>query len=314
MSKLERLVEAHYVTVQLSGTFRDRMQARLDATKASATTTAGKLRAQLGKQLVTLDAQEDRYLDLVGDPDWPKEKLSVKMRGIREERARIQERLTQADSPIDSGYEVLTTVLNLLTDPQALYQASSLRARKIINKAIFGKLFVQADEQGPYVARDELNEPFETVIYARRSSSLSEALEQAGARLMAGSEQPQALGDLLVAALGSPCSSKNRMVEIVTHYSNTPNLLSDLRRTICAVTTMVTRDDEPDIAASAPADRAWRVKERLSPRDLDQLVESFKEGTTILELVDRYGISRTTIRTILRQHRVRRLPKRDPLS
>lgn len=103
-------------------------------------------------------------------------------------------------------------------------------------------------------------------------------------------------------------------MEIVTHYSNTPNLLSDLRRTINAVTTMVIRDDEPDIAASAPADRAWRVKERLSPRDLDQLVESFKEGTTIPELVERYGISRTTIRTILRQHGVRRRPKRDPLS
>src|SRR5580658_4618234 len=28
------------------------------------------------------------YLDLVGHPDWPKEKLSAKMRGIRQERAR----------------------------------------------------------------------------------------------------------------------------------------------------------------------------------------------------------------------------------
>jgi site-specific DNA recombinase len=190
---------------------------------------AGKLRAQLSKQLASLDVQEDRYLDLVGDPDWPKDKLSVKMRGLREERTRIQQRLTQADSPIDTGYEVLTTVLNLLSDPQSLYQASSLRAGKIINKAIFGKLYVQADEQGPYVARDELNEPFETVIYARRESSLSEALEQAEARLAAGSEQPQALGDLLVAALGSPCSNKNRMVEVAgiepASFSTSPGLL-----------------------------------------------------------------------------------------
>ncbi len=229
LSKLERLVEAHYATVQLSEAFRDRMQARLDATRTSATTTASKLHAQLSKQLATLDAQEDRHLDLVGDPDWPKDKLSVKMRGIREERARIQQPLTQADSPIDTGYEVLTTVLNLLSDPQALYRASSLRARKVINKAIFGKLYVQADEQGPYVARDELNEPFETVIYARRASSFSEALEQAEARLAAGPEEPQALGDLLVAALGSPCSSKNPMVEVAgiepASFSTSPGLL-----------------------------------------------------------------------------------------
>lgn len=49
------------------------------------------------------------------------------------------------------------------------------------------------------------------------------------------------------------------MVEIVTRYSNTPDLLSDLRRTVDAVTTMVIEDDEPDIAASAPVDRVWRV-------------------------------------------------------
>ena len=212
VNKLERLVEAHYATVQLSADFRSRMQARLDSTRASATTTAGKLRSQLNKQLATLDTQEDRYLDLVGHPDWPKEKLSAKMRGIREERARIQERLAQADSPIDGGYEVLTTVLSLLGDPQALYQSSSLRARKVMNKAIFGRLYVQADEQGPYIAADELNEPFETVIYARRESSLKEALEQAETRRAANNEQPQALGDLLVAALGVKCSSNDRMV------------------------------------------------------------------------------------------------------
>lgn len=175
---------------------------------------AGKLRTQLSNQLATLDTQEDRYLDLVGHPDWPKEKLSAKMRGIRQERAKVQERLTQADSPIDTGYELLSTVLDLLTDPQALYRSANRRTKKILNKAIFGHLFIQADEQGPYVARDELNEPFETVIYARRESSLSRALEQAEARLTAGSDEPQALGDLLVVALGSSCSSKNRMVEL----------------------------------------------------------------------------------------------------
>ena len=47
-------------------------------------------------------------------------------------------------------------------------------------------------------------------------------------------------------------------VEIVEHYSNTPQMLSDLRRTIDAITTMIIEDDQPDIAASAPAYRAWK--------------------------------------------------------
>jgi DNA invertase Pin-like site-specific DNA recombinase len=215
VKKIERLVEAHYATVQLSETFRGRMLARLDATRASATTMATRLRDQLTQQLTELDLQEDRYLDLVGDPDWPKEKLSAKMRKVREEKARIQERLTQADSPIDSGYEVLTTVLRLLADPLLLYQTASRPTRKVLNKAIFGKLYVNADEQGPFVASDELNEPFETVLYARRESSFSQVLEeQERARLVAGTEEPHTLGDLLVAALGTKCSSKNPMVEL----------------------------------------------------------------------------------------------------
>jgi len=104
------------------------------------------------------------------------------------------------------------------------------------------------------------------------------------------------------------------MVEIVTRYSNTPNLLSDLRRTIDAVTTMVIEDDEADIAANAPVDRAWRVKDRVSPAEIRQLVESFRQGITIPELTARYGLFRTSIRTVLRQHDAWRRPQRRSSS
>jgi hypothetical protein len=68
-------------------------------------------------------------------------------------------------------------------------------------------------------------------------------------------------------------------------------LLSDLRRTIDAVTTMVVEDDHPDIAANTPPDHAWKVRDRLSPADLDQLVNSFRQGFTIPELVARHRMS-----------------------
>lgn len=100
-------------------------------------------------------------------------------------------------------------------------------------------------------------------------------------------------------------------MEIIGRYSNTPNLLPDLRRTLEAVTTIVIEDDQPDIAATAY--RRWRIRDRLGPADLDQLVNAFKEGTTIPELVNRYSISRTSIRIILRQNGARRRPERRPL-
>ena len=94
--------------------------------------------------------------------------------------------------------------------------------------------------------------------------------------------------------------------------SNTPNLLPDLLRTLEAVTTMVIGDDQPDITATAPAGRRWRIKDRLTQADLDQLVASFGQGAAIPELADRYGVSPTSIKNILRQHGARRRPKYRP--
>lgn len=197
----------------LSEEFCAALRARLEATRQGATTTAKRLTDQLGKQLAKLDTQEDRYLDLVGDPDWHKEKLSAKMRAIREERARIQERLAQSDNPIDGGYDVLDMALRLLSNPLALYQQANQRTRKVINKAIFPRLYIDADPEGPYIAAEELNEPFETVLYARRESGFSEALErQEGARLTADTLSGATRADLLVTALGAQCSSKTALV------------------------------------------------------------------------------------------------------
>ena len=44
-------------------------------------------------------------------------------------------------------------------------------------------------------------------------------------------------------------------MEIIGHYSNTLSLLADLSRTLDAVATMITEEDEPAITVNAPADR-----------------------------------------------------------
>jgi hypothetical protein len=103
-------------------------------------------------------------------------------------------------------------------------------------------------------------------------------------------------------------NTRSDWVELIAHYSNTPELLSDLRRTVDAVTSIMVEDDEPDLSMTAPTDSDCQVTDRLSPGDIDQLVQSFKEGTTIPELVTRYGISRSSVKTLLRQRGVRRRP------
>jgi len=98
-------------------------------------------------------------------------------------------------------------------------------------------------------------------------------------------------------------------LEIVTHYSNTPELLSDLRRTVEAVTELTVEDDEPDLSITAPGGRPWQIKDRLCATDIEQLIESFEAGMTIPELVARYGICRSSVKTLLRRRGVRRHPR-----
>ncbi len=61
--------------------------------------------------------------------------------------------------------------MELLNDPRKLYEEAKTPARKVLNKAIFTKLYV--DDLGDHIAvtGDELNEPFATVIYARRAEA-----------------------------------------------------------------------------------------------------------------------------------------------
>ncbi|MEX5635780.1 recombinase family protein [Parafrankia sp. FMc2] len=226
VSKVEREIEDHYGNVQLSAGFRAAVQERLNEAMASTTDTARQLQAKYARKLKELDTREDSLLDLVGDPDWPKEKLTAKIRGIREERTRIEDRLAENDRPLDAGHEVLATVLRLLEDPQALYRQSSIRARKVLNTAIFTKLYLDV-EGDPVVTDDVLNEPFAATVAARRAWSLGEAvngvLAERGARVAPARQSGAVLVDdaalddlsdvgLLIAALGSGGSSKAVLV------------------------------------------------------------------------------------------------------
>lgn len=142
----------------------------------STSETARQLRAKYDRKLKELSAREDSLLDLVGDPDWSKEKLTAKIRAVREERTRLQERLAESDRPLDAGYEVLATVLRLLDDPQALYRRSGVRARKVLNTAVFTRLHLDVEAE-PVVMSDTFNEPFAASVEARRAWSLGEAVD-----------------------------------------------------------------------------------------------------------------------------------------
>lgn len=122
----ETAIENHYATIALPQALRDRITTGMSVTLATNAVTSETLGKEIKKHLAKLDNQEDQYLDLVGDPDWPKEKIAKRLRTIRDERARLQAQLARTERPdLDAGRKALTTVLDLFTNPHELYRLAS---------------------------------------------------------------------------------------------------------------------------------------------------------------------------------------------
>lgn len=91
-------------------------------------------------------------------------------------------------------------------------------------------------------------------------------------------------------------------MDLVRAYSKRPDLLDDLDRA-------ARRQSEADHASGRPPDvsmsdrstRPWRVCDRLTGDDIRMLVEQSQAGTPRHELAERYGISGSSIKRLLRR-------------
>ena len=87
---------------------------------------------------------------------------------IHDDRAKLQHQLDAMQGELETGRAILTSAMNLLDNPRTLYEEAKTPARRVLNKAIFTKLYIDDLGDGPTVTNDELSEPFATVVYARR--------------------------------------------------------------------------------------------------------------------------------------------------
>jgi site-specific DNA recombinase len=94
------------------------------------------LEARLTKRLAELGVQEDRYLDLLGDPDWPQEKLKTKLAGVRTERSQLAGQLASLAGTLDVGRQVFSDALRLLADPYELYRQLPDAERRLLTLTV----------------------------------------------------------------------------------------------------------------------------------------------------------------------------------
>ena len=58
----------------------------------------------------------------------------------------------------------------------------------------------------------------------------------------------------------------------------------------------------------------WRVRDRLSDREVADLVAAFKAGTPKWQLAERYSINLKSVKQLLREHGVRKRSRYDALQ
>jgi site-specific DNA recombinase len=177
------------------------------------------MRDSFSKQLDKLEAQEDYFLDLAAEEEWPKEKLRGKINKIRAERKTIRRQLEQSEGQLDTGKAIFYRALDLLDDPEPMYRRGDEVVRSLLNKTFFTRLYVD----GYKVVADDRREPFGVIgeayklyrqqrrggrSYSRRVGSLTQ--EAAAPLVEYGGSDTSSLTDAL--ALASEGQGSNTTV------------------------------------------------------------------------------------------------------
>ena len=149
--EVEAAVEHHFATARLGEEFRAQVHRQLDDTVLTELDGITSLKRRLTARLTTLDTKEDSYLDLIGDPDWPQDKIKAKIAALRAERTQIDTQLAETTATLDTGRRYFLAALDLLTDPQAMYRHGSDDVKHALAKVIFTKLYI---DQPAHHARD----------------------------------------------------------------------------------------------------------------------------------------------------------------
>jgi hypothetical protein len=175
-----------------------------------------------------LSAKEDQYLDLVGSPGWPKEKLRRKLDAIQAEREEISAQLADTTNRLEVGRDFFLTALTLLRDPQAFYRQGGTSLERAMNKFVFTKLFVDGEEISSHALTEPVGDLVEAqhIVFRRtkRPPTPASATPNASSPVRvdeaAWSEPTGA--DLLGLSLEGQRSSRTALMDVLDHYSNRP--------------------------------------------------------------------------------------------
>ncbi len=211
---LEDMVLKHWTGLMLPKGFADRVRSKLDETLADEERGSRLLQQAVSSRLAALDVKEENLLDLASDAALPKDKLRSRLTKLGDERDQLRRELDGLDTRLSVGAGVIRAALDLLAEPHRLYEHAGERDRRLLNQAIFQRLYVDDNA----VTEERLNEPFDELLYFRRTQRV--VYERAGAEqprgALAGASRVELATKvgLLETALAGGGSSRAAMVEV----------------------------------------------------------------------------------------------------
>ena len=215
LRKQQHLCEGRYVqgdavedaVVEFYGTLRfptdmaDDLRQVMHETLDEEERTCKLVHQQLTAQLARLDTQEENLLDLVANGGESSSKIKQRLNVIQRERSQVAQQLEQTGERLAIGAALIEDALKLLHDPQGLYEQMAPEQRRLMNQAIYAKLYVYEDAGIDAV----LNPPFDELLEAKQA--LTRAKSDG---LRATNNQPGTLAGVLLAG----GSNKRVMVEV----------------------------------------------------------------------------------------------------
>jgi site-specific DNA recombinase len=146
------------------------------------------------------------------------------MQKMRESKQRITHQLEGTVDDLEPGRAVLLAALELLDRPRDLYHAAPDDARKILNKAIFTRLYLDSADRLPSATAARLSEPFASLVHATRTTNGTRTPPTPTDADAPEEATTKHLGDLIACALAGQSASKAAMVELTGLEPVTPAL------------------------------------------------------------------------------------------
>jgi hypothetical protein len=230
-------------------------------------------------------------------------KVRARLEAIAEERAKAGADPSAEGPRLEAGAAIVRAALDLLDDPQELYQQTSNAVRRQLNQVFFGKLYLDADE----VTDDLLAERFDGLLYRRsfrRRTSLHRRSKPGHAKTgdLIGADPRTGTATALFERIArDEGSNKDTMVDLKGRLNpSTRDKVADIARLVDgAVQGKPGNPGQPRLTDGALCAMRRAPQRRLTADEQSGLIAGYRDGQSVKELAARYHVHRTTVTAAL---------------